>query len=172
MKKSIGTRHGHSPARSARSFYVALSVSILLLTGVVTAIAKYESRIDDSRARAGQPQPALNYVPVNMGGKKLQVNAQALQQGPLTQEQAQQLAEALKDNKSTDGLVQVQNPDGSVSMNLQGRFQNVAVAKKNDDGSVSQACLDNSAAAGAFLNSTNPNKESDPAGSRKAVVKE
>jgi hypothetical protein len=172
MKKSIPTRHGRSPAKSVRLFYLALLASILLLTGVVTAIAKYESRVEDSKARATQTQAARNYVPVNVGGKKLQVDARALQQGPLTQEQAQQLADALKDNKSTDGLVQVQNADGSVSMNLQGRFQNVAVAKKNDDGSLSQACLDSPAAANAFLNSTSANKESDPAASRKAVVKE
>jgi hypothetical protein len=171
MKKSVKTRNGQARAKSARPFSVALLLSILLLAGVVTAIAKYEWRGDDTRTRSSQSQPARSYVPVNVGGKKLQVNAQALQQGPLTQEQAQQLAEALKDNKSTDGLVQVQNDDGSVSMDLQGRFQNVAVARKNDDGSLSQACLDNPAAAGAFLNNTNTNKEADPINGGKAVVK-
>jgi hypothetical protein len=74
-----------------------------------------------------------------------------LQQGPLTQEQSQQIADALKNNKSTDGLVQVQHPDGSVEMDLQGRFQNVVMAKRNDDGSISTACVDNSEAASAFL---------------------
>ena len=96
-------------------------------------------------------QPGNKYVTVEVAGKKLQLNAQTLQQGPLTQEQTQQIAEALRENKSTDGLVQTQHPDGTVSIDLQGRFQNVMLAKKNDDGSVSQACVDNAEAAGAFF---------------------
>jgi hypothetical protein len=172
MKKSTKTSEGRSPAKSARSCYVALVVSALLVTGVVSAVANYDSRANDSKSRAASPQAAANYVPIKVGARKLQVNAQALQQGPLTQEQAQQLAEALKDNKSTDGLVQVQNADGAVEMNLQGRFQNVAVAKKNDDGSVSQACVDNPQAASAFLKSTGAPTDSGSGELRKAVVKE
>jgi hypothetical protein len=172
MKKSTKTRDGRSPAKSARSLYVALVASALLVTGVVSAVAKYDSRANELKARAVTSQPMRIYVPVNVGGQKLAVNAQALQQGPLTQEQAQQLAEALKDNKSTDGLVQVQHADGSVEMNLQGRFQNVALAKKNDDGSISQACVDTPQGASAFLNSSDAQQNSGSGGSRKAVVKE
>jgi hypothetical protein len=54
-------------------------------------------------------------------------------------------------NKSTDGLVQVQNPDGSVSMDLQGRFQNVTVARVNEDGRVEQSCIDEPEQAAQFL---------------------
>jgi type IV secretory pathway VirD2 relaxase len=54
-------------------------------------------------------------------------------------------------NQSTEGLVQVQHADGSVSMDLEGRFQNVAVARVNKDGSVTQSCVDNPQAAGAFF---------------------
>jgi hypothetical protein len=81
------------------------------------------------------------------------VNAQTLQQGPLTQEQAQQLAAQLEGNQETDGLVQEKRDDGSVSVDLQGRFQNVTLAKRNDDGTVSAACVDTPEAASAFLNS-------------------
>ena len=108
---------------------------------------------------------------IDVGGRKLQVNAQTLQQGPLSQEQAQQLAAALKENKSTDGLVQVQKADGTVAMGLQGRFQNVVLAKKNDDGSLSQACVNNSQAATNFLQS---NDSALPGGQQpgKATVKQ
>jgi hypothetical protein len=51
-------------------------------------------------------------------------------------------------------------------MDLQGRFQNVTIAKKNDDGSVSAACVDSPEAASAFLQSrettttlTRPNRK-------------
>ena len=79
--------------------------------------------------------------------------AQDTQVRPLTQEEAQKVAQGIKQlvNKSTDGLVSVQHADGSVSIDLQGRFQNVAVAKKNADGSITQACVDTPEAAAKFF---------------------
>jgi hypothetical protein len=145
----------------------AIFASILIVAGAVTAIARYESRKPVINATA---QPASNFVTVEVGGKKIQVNALRLQQGPLTQDQSQQIADALKDNKSTDGLVQVQHADGTVEMDLQGRFQNVMLAKKNDDGSVSEACVDSPEAASAFLQSNDATSVSER--NRKAAVKE
>ncbi|HUC19963.1 MAG TPA: hypothetical protein VMR98_00515, partial [Candidatus Polarisedimenticolaceae bacterium] len=54
-------------------------------------------------------------------------------------------------NQSTEGLVQVKHADGSVSMDLEGRFQNVTVARVNKDGSVAKSCVDNPQAAAAFF---------------------
>ena len=73
--------------------------------------------------------------------------------GRLTPEDAQTLAEGLKPliNDSAEGLTQVQRPDGSVSMDLEGRFQNVTVAKIEADGSVSQSCVNNLDAAADFF---------------------
>ena len=48
-------------------------------------------------------------------------------------------------------LEQVHHEDGSVSMDLKGRFQNVAVARINQDGTVTESCVDNPQAAGAFF---------------------
>jgi hypothetical protein len=63
------------------------------------------------------------------------------------------LAEGLKQvvNQSTEGLVQVQHADGAVQMDLDGHFQNVAVARVNNDGSVTQSCVDSPQTAGAFF---------------------
>ena len=74
-------------------------------------------------------------------------------QRPLTQEEAQKVAQGIKQliNKSTEGLVSVQHADGTVSMDLQGRFQNVAVARKNADGTITQACVDTPEAAATFF---------------------
>jgi hypothetical protein len=82
-----------------------------------------------------------------------QQSQQAGQTGPLTPEEAQRLAEGIKPlvNQSTEGLVQVEHADGSVSMDLQGRFQNVILAKKEANGTISQSCVDNPASAAAFL---------------------
>jgi hypothetical protein len=161
MKKR--TKKHHSAPRRTRAFRAGVFACIVLAVGAATAIANFASR-STSTPRASQSnapaqaannsaQSAGNFVTVEVGGKKLRVNAQVFQQGPLTQEQSQQIADALKGNKSTDGLVEVQHPDGSVSVDLQGRFKNVVLAKKNDDGSISTACVDSPEAASAFLNS-------------------
>ena len=154
MKKSKKSAKGHSAAKRTRVFRAALLACILLAAGVVTAIAKYGSGSAEPPRReqgGASARPGDHFVTVEVGGKRLRVNALTLQQGPLTQEQSQQIADALKNNKSTDGLVEVRHADGTVSMDLQGRFQNVTLARKNDDGSVSEACVDNPEAASAFL---------------------
>ena len=123
---------------------------------MATAAATYASRNagppQAGRAAAAGVQTADPYVTVEVGGRKVRVNAQTLQQGPLTQEQSRRLAEQLEGNKETDGLVQEKRADGAVSVDLQGRFQNVTLARRNDDGTVSAACVDTPEAAGAFLN--------------------
>ncbi len=152
MKQSVKTNN--TSAKRRRGFRAGVCACILLAACAVTAIAKYESGSGEPshvKQSGAAVQPGNNFVTVEVGGKKLKVNAQTLQQGPLTQEQSRQLADALKDNKSTDGLVQVQHADGTVSVDLDGRFQNVMMAKKEDDGSVTQACVDNPQAAAEFL---------------------
>jgi hypothetical protein len=71
----------------------------------------------------------------------------------LTPEESQKMAAGIQQlvSQSADGLVENQHPDGSVSMDLQGRFQNVILAKKEADGTLSQGCVDNVDTAAAFL---------------------
>ena len=78
---------------------------------------------------------------------------QTAQIRPLTQEEAQKLAEGIKElvNQSTDGLKSVRHDDGSVSIDLEGRFQSVAVAKRDENGNVVQSCVDNREAAADFF---------------------
>jgi hypothetical protein len=63
------------------------------------------------------------------------------------------LAGGLKDmiDQSTEGLAEIHHSDGSVSVNIEDRFQSVTVAK-DDNGRLSQSCVDNPQAAGAFFN--------------------
>jgi hypothetical protein len=158
MKKSQKVSNRRPAAGRARAFRAGLFACALLFAGVATAVATYASRNAAppkvERGAAVAARPADAYVTVEVGGRKVRVNAQTLQQGPLTQEQSRQLADQLEGNKETDGLVQEKHDDGTVSVDLQGRFQNVTLAKKNDDGTVSAACVDTPEAAGAFLNST------------------
>lgn len=176
MKKSKKRPEARNVAKRTRVFRAGLLACALLLAGVATAVAKYGSKSAEPAPVVNAPAKAQgNYVTVEVGGKKIRVNAQTLQQGPLTQEQSQQIADALEGNKSTEGLVETRHDDGTVEVDLQGRFQNVMMAKRNDDGSVSNACVDTPEAAKSFLKSdatapTSPTAGGAAAG-RKAVVK-
>ncbi|MDX6384554.1 MAG: hypothetical protein QOK48_2127 [Blastocatellia bacterium] len=172
MKRSKKTVPQVSALKPALNLRAGALIAVLLLIGAVSAIAKYKSHSKDPQPRPVASQPGSRFVTVNVGGKKLQVNAQTMQQGPLSQDQAQQIAAALQDNQSADGLVQEQNPDGSVSVDLQGRFQNVILAKQNADGSLDQTCVDNAAAASAFLRTKETTTQSETGQGRRAVVKE
>lgn len=90
---------------------------------------------------------------MKVAGQDVQVDSETGQIKPLTPEQAKKLAEGLKGmlNKSSEGLAEEQHADGSVSMDLQGRFQNVTVARVNKDGTVTQSCVDSPRAAAAFF---------------------
>jgi hypothetical protein len=182
MKKSKKDGvEGRSKAGRTRAFRAGVIAFVLFGACAATAVAKYGSRSSGEPARAERNSsvapapPAGDFVTVEVGGKRISVNAKTLQQGPLTQEQSQQIADALEGNKSTDGLVEVKHADGTVSMDLQGRFQNVMMAQKNDDGSVSTACVDTPEAARSFLRREDATPSATNGGSganRKAAAKE
>jgi hypothetical protein len=176
MKKSKKRPEAQSAAKRARAFRAGALACALMLAGVATAAAaKYGSKGVEPAPVVTAPAKAQEggYVTVEVGGKRIRVNAQTLQQGPLTQEQSRQIADALEGNKSAEGLVEVRHDDGAVEVDLQGRFRSVMMAKRNDDGSVSNACVDTPEAAKSFLKSdasANPTGGGTAAG-RKAVVK-
>lgn len=121
---------------------------VFLTVGVVAGITKQRTKAASHEATNSALTPTAKTVS--------QTPPAATQTGqirPLTQEEAQRLAAALKElaNQSTDGLKSIHHPDGSVSMDLQGHFQNVALAKRNEDGSITQACVDNPGAGAAFF---------------------
>ncbi len=153
MKKSKRVSKQRPAAGRGRAYRAGLFACALLVAGVVTAAATYASRnaAHPQAGSAAAAQSADPYVTVEVGGRQVRVNAQTLQQGPLTPEQSRQLTEQLEGNKETGGLVQEKHTDGSVSVDLQGRFQNVTLAKRNDDGTVSAACVDTPEAARDFL---------------------
>jgi hypothetical protein len=169
MKKHKNSQRQPSARKHKRLFQVAVLSAVVVALAAVTVIAKYASPRKEVAASPNTSASDDGFVTVNVGGKKIRVNARTMQQGPLTQEQSQQIADALTNNKSSAGLVEVKHADGTIEMDLQGRFQNVVLAKRDDDGRVSTACVDNPEAARAFLNNqTTPGATSD----RKAAIKE
>ena len=173
MKKSRKVSNRRPGARRGRAFRAGLFACALLFAGVTAAVATYASR--DAARPDAQPAsasaPGGNFVTVEVGGKRLRVNAQTLQQGPLAQADEQQIVEQLEGNKATEGLVQVKHEDGTVEVDLQGRFQNVTMARRNDDGTVSAACVDTPEAASAFIRNTRTAEAGNETGTGTGTIK-
>jgi len=134
---------------------MVLVATAILTIAAVTVVSSQKARITKASEaeRSAQVAKKSNFVNVKVAGQDVEVDGQTGQIKPLTTEEAQKLAAGLGEmiNQSTEGLEQVQHADGSVSMDLKGRFQNVTVARVNQDGSVSQSCVDNPRAAGAIF---------------------
>lgn len=135
---------------------IVLGVLVFLALGAITAISRQKRDNDQSATPATltvASNKTGNLITVKVAGQNLQVDPQTGKIQPLSPQEAQQLADKLKGmlNRSTEGLVPVKEADGSISMDLQGRFQNVTVARVNQDGSISESCVDNPEAAANFF---------------------
>src|SRR5256885_10802947 len=107
MKKQNKDDSHASARKHQRLFRIGIFAGVLLALGAATVIAKYASPVKEVTLSPNAAASDDGFVTVNVGGKKIRVNARTMQQGPLTQEQSRQIADLLKDNKSTDGLVEV-----------------------------------------------------------------
>jgi len=138
----------HAKSRRLRRL-LAIGV-VLASASVAIGAAAIAARRPSERAVT---EPARNVPDQTASALAAPQDPQTGQIRPLTQDEAQRLAAALKElaNPSTDGLKQTQHADGSVSINLDGRFQNIALARRNTDGSIAQGCIDNPQAGAAFF---------------------
>ena len=158
MKKQNERKKINSAGRFGRlplifGVIAAASVAIGAVTVVSRRLVGVEAPHNQVTSSTVAGKAGKNYVTVKVAGRYVQVDSQTGQIKPMTPQEAQQLAEGLRGmlNKSTEGLVQVKHADGSVSMDLDGRFQNVMVARINEDGTLTQSCVDNPQAAASFF---------------------
>jgi hypothetical protein len=145
-----------NPAKSARRFPrppVIITAIVVIAIAAITVVSRQSASGGSQKATTPANTANKKYTTMKVAGQDVQVDSQTGQMKPLTPEEAKKLAEGLKGmlNKSTEGLTEEHNADGSVSMDLQGRFQNVTVARVNKDGTVTQSCVDNPKAAAAFF---------------------
>jgi hypothetical protein len=144
------------PPKSARRFPrppVIITAIVVIAIAAITVVSRQSANSPQKATTAPANAANKKYTTVKVAGQDVQIDSQTGQMKPLTPEEAKKLADGLKGmlNKSSEGLVEQHNPDGSVSMDLQGRFQNVTVARVNEDGTTSQSCVDNPRAAAAFF---------------------
>jgi hypothetical protein len=145
---------------------VGVAAATLLLVGVVSAVsmqgeltvlkAQVQGRKSDVSNQSGKtPEQAKGrrYVTTNAAGQPIVQDRQTGETRPLTRQEAETLAQGIKQlvNPTTDGLVEVRHANGMVSMDLQGHFQNVSVAKREADGSISQSCINDLESAADFF---------------------
>jgi hypothetical protein len=131
-------------ASSRRRTFISLCVAVgILAIAAVTVVSKQSLPASQSDQAGNAAAVTGAYVqPGNQTGTDQR-----------SQQDAERLAQGLKQviNHSTEGLTEVRHADGSVSLNLEGHFQNVTVAKVNSLGRLTQSCVDNPHAAGAFF---------------------
>ena len=138
-----------------RVFGIIVALTVLVACAV-TVLSRQTAGVTESKNQVKTSLPAANpdkNATLKTPGQNVSVQDQSGEIQPLTPQEAERMAAGLKPmlNQSTEGLVSVQHPDGSVSMDLEDRFQNVTVARVNKDGTVTQSCVDNPRAAGAFF---------------------
>jgi len=159
-KAGPGTHPGETMIRSLR-----LSLALLLLA--VPALAEPNAARKDAptlrrtstharaqtaraarRARAkGHPAKAVAAPAPARAGMVIAYDPETGRLGPPTVEQllALDARERNAVSRSLAGLIQVHHPDGSVSVDLQGRFQEFAVATIGADGKPVLRCVEDSA---------------------------
>ena len=144
-----GKDKGRNSSKNARRVIAVAIVMAVLALGAMAAVSLRSQAKDTKAQQANAGTPAnlrTNTQPASFVPQTGQIR-------PLTQEEAQRLAANIKQlvNQSTEGLKSVQHADGSVSMDLQGRFQSMVVTKRDENGEWVMSCVDNRAAAAAFF---------------------
>lgn len=147
------------PAKSATRFLrppvIIITAIALLIIAAITVVSRQSAGDTNGPGKvtvAMANSTDKKFTTAKFAGQELPLDGKG-QIRPLTPDEAKQLADRMKGmlNKSTEGLVEEQNADGSVSVDLQDRFQHVTVARVNTDGTVTESCVDNPRAAAAFF---------------------
>lgn len=146
------SKHAHAKGRTtSRKIRRLMLIGIIVAVFALGATAAVSLRSRPAKSATPQADKAQTNLRYQVGGAPIDPQTGLVR--PLTQEEAQRMAAGIKAlvNQSTDGLEQVKQPDGSVSMDLKGRFQNVVVAKRDETGELVESCVDNRESAAAFF---------------------
>jgi hypothetical protein len=157
MKKRKKTKTSESVTTGRRMPALVALTLVVVVIGAISAVSRQlgggkQGAQPENTAGSKKSNPK-KYMTVKVAGQDIQVDPQTGKLKPLSAEEAQDLAAGLKKmlNKSAEGLTEVQHEDGSTSMELNGRFRNVVVAREREDGKLSMSCVDNPKAAASAL---------------------
>jgi hypothetical protein len=156
MKKRKKAKKSDSATTTQRKPALVALALVVLLIGAISAVSRHlvagKQSPQPENTGASKDSAGKKFMTVKVAGRDVQVD-QTGKLKPLTAQQAQELAEGLKKmvNKSPEGLTEVQHADGSVSMDLEGRYRHVVIAREAEDGSLSMSCVDNPNAAASAI---------------------
>ncbi len=155
MKKRIKktARDGRGKSRRPGVIGIVGAIAVLAVGAMAAVSIRSGNSSQASKVENSMTKQSLPTRLAMVNGQTVAVDGQTGQYRQLTPAEQQKLAAGIAPlvNQSDEGLKQVQHSDGSVSMNLEGRFQNVSLAQKNEDGSVSQSCVNSPETAAAFF---------------------
>jgi hypothetical protein len=151
--KNKKTKPAGAVKRFSRRPLMIVTAIALVAIAAITVVSRQSVKQTNEVQAVSAATANVPAKHVQVASQDVPVNPQTAQIRPLTQEEAERLAREIKGmlSKSTDGLPQVKHEDGSTSMDLQGRFQNVTLARVNADGTVTHSCVDSPKAAAKFL---------------------
>jgi hypothetical protein len=153
------SKHAHGKGRTTsrkirRLMFTGIIVAVVAL-GATAAVSLRTRQLKSSTPSLSKANAQTKQTPADLRYQvgSVPVYPQTGLVRPLTQEEAERLAANLKRlvNQSTEGLKEVHHADGSISMDLQGRFQSLAVRKQNENGEWVVSCVDSPEAAAAFF---------------------
>ncbi len=150
MRNSV-KKISHSKRRRRYLSPTTMVVAIVVLAiGTVTVASR--QRLSNGLDKTTTAQAGSGPTNLKASSQDSALNTESVQDDRTPEEEAR-LAEGLGQviDQSTEGLVEIQHADGSVSMNLEDHFQNVTVARIDQRGNLAQSCVDNPQAAGAFF---------------------
>jgi HAMP domain-containing protein len=144
-KASTNSTHQKSKKRNVKRKRVGLVfVAVLIaIVGVTLAFSK-----STSQARSGQGQQK-RYIAT----REVTLDQTTGQRRKPTDEEIEALVAQVSalTNRSSEGLTVTKRPDGTQMMDLQDRFNNVALARANEDGTTSVRCVTSMEEAAEFL---------------------
>lgn len=131
-----------------KSLATIIIVAVVLTIGAVTVVSRQKFPSDKV-----QKQTQLTQTPETYPSLHNEAGNQTSQTARLSAVDADRLATGIGPmvKPYSEGLLAVHHGDGSVSINLEDRYQNVTVVRVNENGSLTQSCVDNPQAAGAFF---------------------
>ena len=128
--------------------------------GLLTVFLLFIGVLGASAQHAAKGTPKNDDAP----GQQVAADTKNQKVRPPSQEEIQTLLEGMKPyvNQSTEGLQVKSTAEGAQYVDLDGRFENVAVAKIGSDGKVETGCVNNLADAKKFLESKESAKKPAP----------
>lgn len=124
-----------------------IALSATLLAGFLGAA----SIAGMAQSAAKGKTPGNDEVAIGASGQQVAIDAKSGKLRQPTQEEIKELVAGMKLNDSAEGLTSKRVGNGSQVMNIEGRFENMLIAKTNADGSVSTACVSSKKQAEDFL---------------------